>query len=87
MPRKIKWRVTFELQGKNSNDVNAQITPLKSYQLRKIHKFERSNDWAALEKYSLENLEKSSVFYYYAADSALMMDNGQLAIDRYTQFL
>ena len=77
VPRKIKWRVTFELQGKNSNDVNAQITPLKSYQLRKIHKFERSNDWAALEKYSLENLEKSSVFYYYAADSALMMDNGQ----------
>lgn len=87
VPRKIKWRVTFALEGENSNDVNAQITDLKSHQLRKVQKFSQSKDWAALEEYALDNLEKSSVFYYYAADSALMMGKGLLAIDRFTQFL
>lgn len=87
VPRKIKWRVTFALQGQNSNDVNAQITDLKSHQIRKIQKFSKSKDWAALERYALENLEKNSVFHYYAANSALMLGNGPLAIDRFTKFL
>ena len=87
VPRKIKWRATFEIEGRHSNDVNAQITHLKSDQLRKVQKFSKSKDWAALEEYALEYLENSSVFYYYAADSALMMGKGLLAIDRFTQFL
>ena len=87
VPRKIKWRAVFALQGYNSNDVNAQITDLKSHQIRKVQKLSKERDWVALEKYALENIEKSNVFYYYAADAALMLGKGPLAIDRYTKFL
>ena len=87
LPRKQLWRNTFLLQGRNSNDINAQITDLKSSQINKIQKLSKAKDWSALEKYALENSEKNNAFRYYAADSALMLGDGPLAITRFTQFL
>ena len=87
VPRKLKWRVTFALAGKPSQSINAQITDLKSSQVRKIQKLTTTKDWPALEAYALKNIEKSPVFRYYAADSAWMLGNHQLSIERYTEFL
>lgn len=87
VPRKLKWRVTFALAGKTSEIINAQITDLKSSQARKIQKFTKAKDWPALETYALKNIEKNPVFRYYAADSAWMLGNHQLSIERYKEFL
>ena len=87
LPRKQVWRNTFSLQGLNSNDINAQITDLKSSQIKKIQQLSKAKDWSALEKYALENSEGNNAFHYYAADSALMLGDGPLAITRFTQFL
>ena len=87
VPRKIRWKVNFAMQGQTSSNVNAQFTDLKSYQISKVQKFTKARDWQALEEYALKNLEKNIVFYYYAADSALMLGKGQEAIDRFTEFL
>jgi hypothetical protein len=87
VPRKQLWRNTFLLQGRNSNDINAQITDLTSSQIKNIQKLSKAKDWSALEKYALQNSEKNNAFLYYAADSALMLGEGPLAISRFTQFL
>ena len=87
VPRKQLWRNTFLLQGRNSNDINAQITDLKSSQIKKIQKLSKAKDWSALENYALQNSEENNAFLYYAADSALMLGDGPLAISRFTQFL
>ena len=87
VPRKQVWRHTFLLQGRNSNDINAQITDLKSSQIKKIQKLSKAKDWSALEEYALQNSEENNAFLYYAADSALMLGDGPLAISRFTQFL
>ena len=87
VPRKIKWSAIFALQGQTSYDLNAQFTDLKSYQIGKVRKLTKARDWQALEDYALKNLEKNLVFYYYAAEAALMLGKGQVAIDRFTQFL
>jgi len=87
VPRKQLWRNSFLLQDRNSNDINAQITDLKSSQIKKIQKLSKAKDWSALEKYALENSAENNAFLYYAADSALMLGDGPLAISRFTQFL
>ena len=86
-PRQVEWRYVFAIGGQTSNDVNAQITDLKSSQIRKIQKLTKAKDWSALEAYALKNIDKNPVFRYYAADSALMMGNQALAIERFTEFL
>lgn len=86
-PRQVEWRYVFAIGGQTSNDVNAQVTELKSSQIRKIQKLTKAKDWSELEAYALKNIDKNPVFRYYAADSALMMGNQALAIERFTEFL
>ena len=87
IPRKFQHRVVFSLPGQSSQDINTQITELKSSQVRKIQKLTKAKDWSELEAYALKNVDKNPVFRYYAADSAWMMGNQALAIERFTEFL
>lgn len=86
-PRQLEWRYVFVISGQNSNDVNLQVTELRSSQVKKIRKLTQAKDWPELEAYALKNIDKNPVFRYYAADSAWMMGNQTLAIERFTQFL
>ena len=87
IPRKFQHRVVFSLPGQSSQDINTQITELKSSRVRKIQKLTKAKDWSELEAYALKNIDKNPVFRYYAADSAWMMGNQALAIERFTEFL
>ena len=46
------------LTGQTSDDINKQVTDLKSSQVRKIREFSKANDWTALEAYALNHLDK-----------------------------
>lgn len=87
IPRKFQHRVVFSLPNQSSQDINIQITELKKSQVRKIQKLTTAKEWSELEAYALKNIDKNPVFRYYAADSAWMMGNQALAIDRFTEFL
>lgn len=87
IPRKFQHRVVFSLPNQSSQDINIQITELKKSQVRKIQKLTAAKEWSELEAYALKNIDKNPVFRYYAADSAWMMGNKALAIERFTDFL
>ena len=85
--RRIQWRAMFTLTGQTSDDINKQVTDLKSSQVRKIQEFSKANDWTALEAYALNHLDKQKVFRYFAADSAWKLGKKTEAIDHFTHFV
>ena len=86
-PRTQLWQVVFALRDANSYDINTQNSDLSRSHIRKIQKFTEKKDWAGLEKFALKNIDKNTIFQYYAADAAWMQGRQSEATEGYAKFV